>query len=247
MKDSKTPLTGQLTFHQSEPAPCPYIDGQTEQTLFTVLYEPDGDERNSELTSLGFRRSQNFAYRPFCPNCNACKPVRIPLDGFSHSGSQRRLVNRNADIDWSFAKSEATNEQYKLFRRYQQGRHAGGSMETMTFGEYRQMVTGAPVKSSMMLGRRRDDGELLAAMYFDELDDGGSAVYSFFTPDEPKRGLGTVMVLALADRLRERGGSYLYLGYWIGGCAKMSYKSRYRPLEILTDAGWIDFHEDFTA
>ena len=245
MKDSKIPLTGQITFHQSEPSPCPYIDGQTEQTLFTVLYEPDGNDRNAELTTLGFRRSQNFAYRPFCSNCNACKPVRIPVADFAPSTSQKRLLARNADIDWSWARSEATNEQYKLFQRYQSGRHAGSSMEKMSFGEYKQMVMGAPIKSTMMMGRSAEDGRLIAVMYFDELEDGGSAVYSFFTPDEPKRGLGTLMVLHLAQHIRERGQPYLYLGYWIGGCDKMSYKARYRPLEVLTDAGWIDFHKAF--
>ena len=31
---------------------------------------------------------------------------------------------------------------------------------------------------------------------------------------------------------------YLYLGYWIKDCRKMSYKAEYRPLELYMNGRW---------
>jgi arginine-tRNA-protein transferase len=31
---------------------------------------------------------------------------------------------------------------------------------------------------------------------------------------------------------------YVYLGYWVRGSEKMDYKTRFSPLEALTQNGW---------
>ena len=72
----------------------------------------------------------------------------------------------------------------------------------------------------------------------DFVGDGLSAVYSFFTPDEPRRSLGTALVLALITEAQERGLPFIYLGYWIAASPKMSYKTRFQPLQFLGAQGW---------
>ncbi len=118
-------------------------------------------------------------------------------------------------------------------------------MDRMSFIEYRGMVENSPVET-FTAEFRDPDGELSAAMLIDQVADGLSAVYSFFDPKRSKQALGTYMVLWLIEEARRRDLAYVYLGYWIEGGAKMDYKSRFRPLEVLTARGW-RLHDDGKA
>jgi arginine-tRNA-protein transferase len=133
--------------------------------------------------------------------------------------------------------ARATTEQYRVFSRYQRSRHAESDMASMTYGDYRAMVEDSPVMT-VLLEHRKSDGSLVAACLADLLDDGLSAVYSFFDPGEAARSPGTAMILALIAEARRRTLPYVYLGYWIGASRKMAYKTRFRPLEALTSQGW---------
>ena len=82
------------------------------------------------------------------------------------------------------------------------------------------------------------DGKLAAVCLVDWLEDGPSAVYSFFEPALAGQSLGTYMVLWLIGEARHRGLSYVYLGYWIADSSKMAYKARFRPVEGLGPDGW---------
>jgi arginyl-tRNA--protein-N-Asp/Glu arginylyltransferase len=41
-----------------------------------------------------------------------------------------------------------------------------------------------------------------------------------------------------SERARRLGLPYVYLGYWVDGSPKMSYKARFRPQERLMQQGW---------
>jgi arginine-tRNA-protein transferase len=75
-------------------------------------------------------------------------------------------------------------------------------------------------------------------MIADAVGDGFSAVYSFFTPAEPRRSLGTTLILSLIDEALDRHKPFVYLGYWIAKTRKMAYKSRFQPLQFLGPNGW---------
>lgn len=131
----------------------------------------------------------------------------------------------------------ATLEQYELFASYQKSRHRSGDMAKMDYFDYQALVEDSPVETA--LAEFRDEaGRLAGVCLTDVLGDGLSAVYSFFTADEEQRSLGTFMVLWLIEHARAMGLPYVYLGYWIAECAKMSYKIRFRPVEIRTPSGW---------
>jgi arginine-tRNA-protein transferase len=110
-------------------------------------------------------------------------------------------------------------------------------MASMTFGDFRAMIEDSPVMSRLV-ELRNADGALLGACLVDVLDDGLSAVYSFFDPDQERRSLGTYLVTALVDEGRGRTLPYVYLGYWIAESPKMAYKARFHPLEALGPEGW---------
>jgi arginine-tRNA-protein transferase len=224
-------------FFGTRVVPCPYIPGRAERKVVTELSGADVGSLYDRLTRAGFRRSHGLAYRPACSGCAACVPVRIVADAFAPGASMLRIARRNRDL---FAKQQpalATSEQYQVFLRYQNVRHAGGDMAAMTFADYQAMIEDTPIETRVIEYRDRA-GRLLGAMLADELSDSYSAVYSFFEPAASGRSLGTYMILDLVATAKRQGRAYVYLGYWIEGSAKMAYKVRFRPLERLGPDGW---------
>jgi arginine-tRNA-protein transferase len=224
-------------FYRMPPRPCPYLQGRTEQNIFTELSGPAVSQLYDALTQAGFRRSHNVAYRPSCPGCQACVPVRVVAWQFEPSRSQLRVARANADVSECEVPGLATPEQYALFARYLSARHADGEMAGMTYADYVAMVEDSPLNT--LIAEYRDGaGKLIGACLVDRLHDGLSAVYSYFEPSQSERSLGTYMIMRLVERTRAAGLPYLYLGYWISGSRKMAYKANFTPLEGLTSRGW---------
>jgi leucyl-tRNA---protein transferase len=229
-------------FFITAPSPCPYLDGKVERKVFTHLVGQDARSLNTQLSQGGFRRSQNIAYRPACDGCASCVSVRVPVNTFEMSRGFRRNLRSNADIEGTVVKSQATSEHYSLFRGYIDSRHSDGGMAEMTVLDFSAMVDDNFVDSRLVEYRYRSGpktGELVAAVLIDVLGDGISMIYSFYEPDEARRGLGTFMILDNIARVKRLGLPYLYLGYWVRGSRKMDYKSRFLPQERLTSDGWI--------
>jgi arginine-tRNA-protein transferase len=232
----------QLRFFMTAVAPCPYLPGMTERKVFANLPFSDGAHVNDELTHAGFRRSQNIAYRPACDACDACVSVRLPVAQFSPGRSQRKIVNRNADLSRDLVEAEATTEQFQLLKRYLSRRHPGGGMTDMGWSDYVSMIEDTAVRTHLIEYRLPSSdggpGDLIAVTLTDLLSDGLSMVYSFYEPDMERRSLG---VFAILDHIRQAatvGLPYVYLGYWVQGSAKMDYKAQFRPLEALRPPGW---------
>ena len=117
-------------------------------------------------------------------------------------------------------------------------------MAGMTIRDYSNLVVASPVDTTLL--EWRDPSErLIAVCIMDRTRDGLSAVYSFFDPDQPRRSLGTNVVLSLIDLAREQGRPYVYLGFWVPESAKMAYKAEFAPIECFTPAGWrrLDSHQ----
>lgn len=228
-----------LVFYRTGPMPCPYLDGRIERNLFTELRGAQAQELHDRLALAGFRRSHHIVYRPACPGCNGCVPLRIPVAAFRPTRSQQRVWNRNRDLAVTTGPALATDEHYDLFFRYQRARHGGGEMAAMSFSDFRAMVEDSVVETELMT-IRDDAGTLVGACLTDILSSGLSAVYSYFEPGEDRRSLGTFSILQLVHQARAQERSHVYLGYWIEDCEKMAYKSRFRSVEHLGTKGWTD-------
>ena len=233
-------------FFVTNPGPCPYLPGKTERKVFTELNGPHADELNDALGRIGFRRSQNVAYRPSCIDCKACVSVRVLTKEFQPNATQRRIIRRNSDLVVSACRPWSTSEQYDLLRRYLSQRHPVGGMTNMDDMDYADMVEQSPVRSNVIEyrtpGRFGRLGELVGACLTDQQADGLSMIYSFYDPDaEGRQGLGNYIILDHIMRARSAGLPYVYLGYWVEGAARMQYKVRYQPLERLGPEGWERF------
>jgi len=204
----------------------------------TELTGPEAEALHESLSRAGFRRSHSIAYTPACPGCSACIPVRIVVDGFQPDRTMRKINRRNGQLAAMPVNAKATAEQYRLFARYQESRHSGGDMALMGFYDYRSMIEDSPI-DSFVVEFRSPDGMLRSAMLTDRMSDGLSAVYSFYDPVLTELSLGTYMILWLIEEARRQNLPYVYLGYWIADSGKMSYKSRFMPLEAYGTDGWL--------
>jgi arginyl-tRNA--protein-N-Asp/Glu arginylyltransferase len=239
-------LSRSLRFYMTSPSPCPYLPGKRERKAFTNLAVADADAIHNTLSQSGFRRSQTIAYRPACARCNACRSVRVVTRDFAPSRNDRRAMSRNADLVRRPVEARATREQFRLLQSYVKGRHDKGGMSDMTYRDYVNMVGGSPVQSLMFEYRRGDDpnAPLIAVSITDVLRDGLSMVYTFFDPEQSKRGLGHYMILDHILHAAELGLPHVYLGYWVKGSPKMEYKRRYTPLEVLDGDRWRLLRDD---
>jgi arginine-tRNA-protein transferase len=224
--------------YTTELAPCPYLPGRMERRLVALCEPGDPQEMVDLLTAAGFRRSQHALYKPVCPSCTACVPVRIVVAGWRPGRSERRNLRRNADLVVSEVPRRATTEQYELFHRYLSARHDDGGMAAMGFDAYAEMVeVGLP--GTMLVELRDASARLVGVSLTDRVATGLSGVYKFFAPEEQRRSLGTFIILWHVRRAAELGLPYVYLGYWIADCRKMAYKDRFAPLERLAGDRWI--------
>ena len=235
--------TRQLRFFLTAPQPCPYLPGKEERKVFAHLPLSDGPAVNDALTAVGFRRSQNIAYRPACEGCDACVSARIPAAEYPFSRSERRILRENDGLSRHLVEAEATMEQFELLRRYLNHRHPDGGMSDMTWPDYVAMVEDTAVRTHMVEYRTastdRGPGDLVACVLVDVLADGLSLVYSFYDPSIGRRSPGSFVILDHVVQARLTGLPYVYLGYWVSGSIKMDYKSRFNPLEVLKPGGWV--------
>ncbi|WP_111557896.1 arginyltransferase [Paracoccus sediminilitoris] len=236
-------------FYVTAPQPCPYLHGRAERKLFTALQGDNAPELNNALSRQGFRRSQNVLYRPSCESCVACMSARIRVADFVPSRTQRRIQKRNAVLQRLATSAWATEEQFDLFRRYLDRRHADGGMADMDIFEFAAMIEETPIKTRVIEYRggsddpgtmKSGDEHLTAVCLTDVLDDGLSLVYSFYDPVFRPASLGTHVILDHIEIARAAGLPYVYLGYWVPGSRKMEYKARFNALEIYKGGVWQD-------
>jgi arginine-tRNA-protein transferase len=230
-------------FFVTAPSPCPYLPGRTERKVFAELKGRDSQEMAEALGRIGFRRSQNVVYRPSCDFCQACVSVRVVAQRFAPGRSQRKLLARHADLEVHACEPWATEEQWALLRRYLAARHPDGGMAAMDGHDYADMVEQSPVDTVVVEYREPGvdgrPGRLVGCCLTDKQADGLSMIYSFYDPDLPhRRGMGSFIIMDHVVRAARAGLSYVYLGYWIEGCDRMAYKTKFRPIEALVAGNW---------
>ena len=155
---------------------------------------------------------------------------------FEPSRTQKRISRRNADLRLEQSESILDDEAYNLYRYYIESRHADGDMYPPERDQYESFLNdglGCANYYRLYQGNR-----LVAVTVADKMLDGLAAIYTFFDPDQPQRSLGTEAILLQIRQAQSMGLPFVYLGYWIDGCRKMSYKSRFMPLELFVDGHW---------
>ncbi len=223
----------------SMPQSCSYLHDRLNSNAFV---DPDCEMDMTlygQLLRAGFRRSGKLVYRPHCAECHQCLSLRVPVEQFEERRRHRRIRQKNRDVRLVNCNARLQAEHFDLYQRYTASRHEGGSMAESSPAEYMGFLT-APWSETLFVELREGE-KLLGIAVTDLLSDGLSAVYSFFDPGMPQRSLGAFAILSQISMARQLGLPYLYLGYWIRDCSKMSYKADYRPMQIFSCGQWHDF------
>jgi arginine-tRNA-protein transferase len=229
-------VLSKLKVYATKPHPCSYQDGKEATTLFIDPKTELDEIAYQDLTEIGFRRSGTHYYRPHCQSCNDCIPARIPVNAFTPARRQKRIENKNNDLTVQSVASISGEEYYQLYANYIESRHEDGDMYPPTPDQYQEFL--ARQTRFGHFTEFRLEGKLLAVSVRDNLTDSFSAIYTFFDPEYSNRSLGNFAVLWLISEAKRQKLDYVYLGYWIRSCRKMSYKIDYRPIELLLNNRW---------
>lgn len=222
---------------RTAPHPCSYIDNQSAATVFV---DPDlviDKNLNSKLSELGYRRSGAHLYRPDCESCTACISCRVPVAQFIPQRRHKKIERLNKDVVVVECEDLTGRDAYDLYASYINSRHDDGDMYPATAEQFEAFIKTKTVDTRFL--KFYLDDKLIAVSVTDVLEQGLSAVYTFFDPQMSKRSLGSFAILWQIEKAKQLGLSYLFLGYWIKNCQKMEYKSSYRPLQMLIDGRWV--------
>lgn len=227
-----------LKVYTTYPHSCSYLADQEATTLFVDPRTAMTSSLYSQLSVMGFRRSGSHLYRPNCGGCKACIPARVPVQKFQPRRSQRRAWKHNLDIDVEEIEDIGDDSYFELYRRYIEARHQDGDMYPPSREQYESFLSAEWGVTRFF--QLRIDGQLVGVAVADQLEDGLSAIYTFYEPDLQSRSIGTFAVMWQIEATRQLNLKYLYLGYWIKECQKMAYKVQFRPLELYINGQWVE-------
>jgi leucyl-tRNA---protein transferase len=220
------------------PSQCPYLPDQISQLRYAT-FEDLSAPTYMHLMAHGWRRFGSAVFRPECAFCSRCLSLRVPVNDFRPSESQRRAWRRNCDeLEIRIGTPSTAPDVVALFDSFHRYKQEAVAWPERGADDLEHMVQN-PFPTEEWSYRRGD--RLIAVGYVDALAGGLSAIYFFYDPDERHRSLGTFNVLSIIEAARQRGLPHAYLGYYVDGCRSLEYKARFRPNEVLRRGSWEPF------
>ena len=231
------PLFEQLSY--TPYSPCNYLQNQVMRFAGFTAADQWDDERVQRCIQTGYRRSGLFVYKTSCLNCTRCIPVRIDVNRFKPNRTQKRIFKRNAALfSAHLAELKYKESHYDLYDRYLQKRHKNSEMALHNNRlQYQQFILQSPIHSYLFEFFHQAKIDIVCLM--DSLDDGLSAVYTFYNPVMEKQSLGIFAILWQIELVKQLEKDYLYLGYYIADYKPMAYKRQFSGLEAYIDDQWV--------
>ena len=222
----------------TDQSPCSYLDKKNSQSAFIHPSFSLDTHVYSQLIEQGFRRSGRDVYTPQCPSCSECIPTRLLVEHFNPSKNQKRCIKKNKLTSIIIKPAQFEQHHYEMYQRYQYHRHEDGSMANSSKEDYINFL--ASDWCDTLFVEFLIDDQCVAVAIIDVLDNALSAVYTFFEPDFSHLSLGTYAVLWQIEFAKQKKLDFIYLGFWIKDCGKMSYKTQYQPIQGLIEKEWVN-------
>jgi len=225
-----------------EPSPCPYLASQTARLPLRLPSRSLSPREFAQRLEAGDRRQGLLLYRPSCPGCRACQPIRIEVETFKPSRTQRRVFLRGeAQIRTEIRTPSLTAEKVALYNQHKIERGLLIGNELLDPAGYEQFLVDTCTDTIEL--EYRDGDTLIGVAVADRAAGALSAVYFYFDPAYARLSPGAYSILKQIALCREWGLSHLYLGFYVAACASMAYKAKYLPHERLVDGAWRRFDE----
>ena len=226
----------EIQFYVTTKYSCGYIKGKDAQSIVATPYKNVNSKNFHSLMSDGFRRSGQYVYKPNCKNCNACIPIRVLAPYFNASRSQKRLKKYLNKLSVKILPLTFNEEHYSLYVNYQNKRHRNNDGAEDGVADYNNFLIKSNVNSKLVEFRLNNDLKMITII--DIIDDGISAVYTFYDCGDQKLSLGTMSIIWLIEFCKKEDIPFLYLGYWIHASQKMKYKTNFKPYELMIEGVW---------
>lgn len=214
--------------------PCPYLDDRGSRTEYMYIFGCDFNF-NSNLVKHGYRRFGRYFQKPVCVDCNECQSIRVDVENFKLSRSQRRVMSKNSATRYLYTKPIVDDEHLALFRKYHlymRDKKKWKYYEINLRRYYYLYVLGFG-DFGKEISYYSADGRLICVDLIDIVEDGISSIYCYYDPDFLELGLGKFSLLKEIDLARELKLKWLYLGYYVKDCASLNYKDKYKPYQTL--------------
>ena len=226
----------EIQFYVTTNYSCGYINGQDAQSIVATPYKNVNSKNFKSLISQGFRRSGQYVYKPNCKNCKACIPIRLLASNFKASRSQKRLKKYLNKLSVELLPLNFNEEHYNLYVNYQNKRHRNNDKSEDDVADYNDFLINSNVNSKLVEFRLNNQLKIITII--DIIDDGISAVYTFYDCSDQKLSLGTMSIIWLLEYCKKESLPFLYLGYWIYESQKMKYKINFKPYELMIEGVW---------
>jgi arginine-tRNA-protein transferase len=220
----------------TEQLPCSYLDKRNSQSAFVHPSFSLNTAIYSQLIEQGFRRSGNEVYTPHCPTCSECIATRLIVNSFTPNRNQKRCIKKNQQTTVIIKPAKFEQAHYDMYIRYQKHKHKDGDMADSSKDDYINFL--ASNWCNTLFVEFSINKELAAVAIVDLLDNALSAVYTFFEPRFSQYSLGTYAVLWQQNHAKELELEYVYMGFWIENCRKMSYKIQFQPMQGFIANEW---------
>ncbi len=192
------------------------------------------------ILEAGYRRSGWFFYRTQCPSCCACEPLRIEVERFNPTRSQRRAKSLgDRHLSTEVGPPMLDERRVELFNRHRQERDLGSEETRIEESEYRSFLLNSYAEVAELSLWLND--KLIAISITDVGKSSLSAVYCFFDPDCAWLSPGTYAILQQVGLARRLGYRWLYLGMMVAANKHLNYKAKFRPHERLITGRWQQF------
>jgi len=218
---------------------CAYLLGRTSTTENFIADKLTGDDME-RLLARGYRHFGPYFYRPVCRLCHQCVPLRIALAGFSFSKSGRRVLARGRRFVTELERPTPSPEAFELYRKHKR-RFKDSYSESNLESEFQTFFYLFPFSFQLSV---HDGSRLVAVSHLDVTENSLSAIYCYYDDEYTRESLGTFAINKEIEIGRERGASFLYLGYYVAENRHMSYKGRFYPSQVLLqEEEWVNYRD----